>query len=113
MIGGRWQAAQPPTDGRPAGKLAEMGKLRRKSFTSFLEDIVDDSKDFIDDLTDRARTVEHHAHDAVHDAAADERGTAPDSDGERELAELRESLADLTLKVNRMAKAYGKGGGRV
>jgi len=36
-----------------------MGSRRRgNTFTRFLEDIVDDTKDFVDDLIDRAKDVE-------------------------------------------------------
>jgi DNA-binding ferritin-like protein len=91
-----------------------MSKRRRKSLASFLEDIIDDSKDFIDDLADRMRSVEDHAHDVVRDVASDEppgnHNQASDGD-DAELAELRESLADLTEKVNKLARTCsGRGG---
>ena len=45
---------------------------RKNTFTRFLSDIVDNTKDLADDLLDRAKTVESNAKDAVKDAADDE-----------------------------------------
>ena len=44
---------------------------RKNPFTSFISDIVDNTKDFADDLLDRAKTVETNAKDAVTDAVDD------------------------------------------
>ena len=38
---------------------------RSNTITKFLQDIVDDSKELVDDMIDRARDVEESAHDAV------------------------------------------------
>src|SRR5437588_11625576 len=62
---GKW----PVPDGRPEADFwrprqaargnETMGSRRRgSSFTRFLEDIVDDTKDLVDDLIDRAKDVE-------------------------------------------------------
>ena len=45
---------------------------RKNPFTSFISDIVDNTKDLADDLLDRAKTVETNAKDAVKDAVDDE-----------------------------------------
>jgi hypothetical protein len=45
---------------------------RKNTFTRFLSDIVDNTKDLADDLLDRAKTVETNAKDAVKDAVDDE-----------------------------------------
>ena len=68
----------------------------KNSMTRFLEDIIDDTKDFVDDLIDRARSVEGHARDAVRDAADDD-------DTDPEMEKLRKSLGDLKKKVDQMA----------
>ena len=41
---------------------------RKNTFTRFLSDIVDNTKDLADDLLDRAKSVESNAKDAVKDA---------------------------------------------
>ena len=75
-------------------------KRRSNSITKFLQDVIDDSKELVDDMVDRARTVEDHARDAVKDIADDEDETTPSSD---ELAQLKAALADLTKKVDKLA----------
>jgi polyhydroxyalkanoate synthesis regulator phasin len=80
-------------------------KRRKNSVTKFLQDIIDDSKELVDDMIDRARDVEDHAHDAVRDIADDEDDDTPSSD---ELQELKSALADLTGKVDQLAKASKK-----
>jgi len=45
---------------------------RKNTFTRFISDIVDSTKDLTDDLIDRAKTVETNAKDAVRDAVDDE-----------------------------------------
>jgi hypothetical protein len=44
---------------------------RKNTFTRFLSDIVDNTKDLADDMLDRAKTVESNAKDAVKDAVDD------------------------------------------
>ena len=44
---------------------------RKNTFTRFLSDIVDNTKDLADDMLDRAKTVETNAKDAVKDAVDD------------------------------------------
>ena len=69
---------------------------RKNTMTGFLEDIVNDTKTFVDDLMDRAKDVERHASDAVQDAADDGGG----ADGDPEMVKLRRSLDDLRKKVD-------------
>jgi polyhydroxyalkanoate synthesis regulator phasin len=81
--------------------MATATKRRKNTVTKFLQDIIDDSKELVDDMIDRARTVEDHARDAVSDIVDDEdETTTPSSD---ELAELKAALTSLTKKVDKLA----------
>jgi polyhydroxyalkanoate synthesis regulator phasin len=77
-----------------------MGSRRRgNTFTRFLEDIVDDTKDFVDDLIDRAKDVEEDAKDAVVDLVDD------DDDDDRDTSEaaaLRKQLDELRAKIDQL-----------
>ncbi|MHB8690050.1 MAG: hypothetical protein ACYDHH_02280 [Solirubrobacteraceae bacterium] len=75
-------------------------KRRKNSVTKFLQDIIDDSKELVDDMIERAEDVESNVHDAVRDTVADKDDDTPSSD---ELAELRAALADLTNKIDKLA----------
>ena len=44
---------------------------RKNTFTRFISDVVDNTKDLADDLLDRTKTVESNAKDAVKDAVDD------------------------------------------
>ena len=74
---------------------------RKNSVTKFIQDIVDDSKELVDDMIDRARSVEDHARDAVQDVVDYEDDETPSG---TELAELKAALAELTSKVEKLAK---------
>jgi polyhydroxyalkanoate synthesis regulator phasin len=77
-----------------------MGSRRRgNSFTRFLEDIVDDTKDFVDDLIDRAKDVEEDTKDAVVDLADDDEREERDAS---EAAALRKQLAELRAKIDEL-----------
>ena len=77
-----------------------MGSRRRgNSFTRFLEDIVDDTKDFVDDLIDRAKDVEEDTKDAVVDLADDDEQDERDAN---EAAALRKQLAELQAKIEQL-----------
>ena len=81
--------------------MATKTKRRKNTVTKFIQDILDDSKELVDDLIDRAQDVEEHAHDAVRDIVDDEEETtAPSSD---EVAQLKAALASLTKKVDKLA----------
>jgi hypothetical protein len=75
-------------------------KRRKNSVTKFLQDIIDDSKELVDDLIERAEDVEENVHDAVRDVVDDDADDSPSAD---ELAELKAALADLTSKVDKLA----------
>jgi len=77
-----------------------MGSRRRgNTFTRFLEDIVDDTKDFVDDLIDRAKDVEENTKDAVIDVAADDEREERDAG---EAAALRKQLDELRAKIDQL-----------
>jgi polyhydroxyalkanoate synthesis regulator phasin len=77
-----------------------MGSRRRgSSFTRFLEDIVDDTKDFVDDLIDRAKDVEQDTKDAVSDFADDDEAEDRDVN---EAAALRKQLGELRAKIDEL-----------
>ena len=42
-----------------------MGARRKNTFTTFLSDVIDDSKALVDDLIDRAQEFEEKARDAA------------------------------------------------
>ena len=44
---------------------------RKNTFTRFISDIVDNTKDLADDVLDRAKSVETNAKDAVKDVVED------------------------------------------
>jgi polyhydroxyalkanoate synthesis regulator phasin len=82
--------------------MATTTKRRKNSVTKFLQDVIDDSKELVDDLIDRARDVEEHTHDAVRDVVDDEdEDTTPPSS--EELAELKSAIAALSKKVDKLA----------
>jgi polyhydroxyalkanoate synthesis regulator phasin len=84
--------------------MATATKRRKNSVTKFLQDIIDDSKELVDDMIDRAADAEGNVKDAVRDAVDDESET-PSGD---ELAELKAALADLTSKVEKLATVSKK-----
>ena len=77
-----------------------MGSKRRSnSLTRFFEDIVDDTKDFVDDLIDRAKDVEENTKDAVIDVADDDEREERDAS---EAAALRKQLDELRAKIDEL-----------
>src|SRR5215210_9110918 len=91
----------------PRGRETRMANTRRRrnSFTSFLGDIIDDSKDLVDDLIDRAKDVEEHGRDAVRDFADDDDEIDVD---EPELRQLRSSLEALTGQVSQLTEMQAR-----
>jgi polyhydroxyalkanoate synthesis regulator phasin len=83
-----------------------MGKRRGTTFTRFLEDIVDDTKEFVDDLIDRAKDVEENAKDSVVDVVDDD-----DDDDEADAATLQKTLEELRAKVSEL-EALQKSGSK-
>ena len=61
-----------------------MGARRKNTFTTFLSDVIDDSKALVDDLIDRAQDLE----------------TKTSAD---EVATLKQALSELTAKVDQLA----------
>jgi polyhydroxyalkanoate synthesis regulator phasin len=81
--------------------VATTTRRRRNTITKFLQDVIDDSKELVDDLIDRASDVEEHAHDAVRDIVdEDEETTAPSGD---EVAQLKAAVASLSKQVDKLA----------
>lgn len=72
-----------------------MSKRRSNTFTRFLEDIVDDTKTFVDDLIDRAKDVEENAKDSVVDVVDDDDDKADAATLQKTLQELRAKVAEL------------------
>jgi hypothetical protein len=46
-----------------------MATKRRNTITKFLQDIVDNTTDLVNDVVERAESVEENMHDAVRDVA--------------------------------------------
>jgi polyhydroxyalkanoate synthesis regulator phasin len=80
--------------------MATSTKRRSNSVTKFIQDVIDDSKELVDDLIDRASDVEGHAHDAVRDVVDEDEETTPSGE---ELAELKSAIAALTKKIDKLA----------
>ena len=86
-----------------------MGSRRRgNTFTRFLEDIIDDTKDFVDDLIDRAKDVEDDAKDAVTDFVDDDGDDEGDQRDASEAAALRKQLDDLRAKIDQLTAMQHK-----
>ncbi|MGH8992396.1 MAG: hypothetical protein ACRDZ7_12875 [Acidimicrobiia bacterium] len=78
---------------------------RKNTLTRWIEDMVDDTKDFVDDVLDRAKDLETDARDAVKDVVDDDDSTSNGSVGSNaQVASLQTALADLTAKVNQLAE---------
>ena len=75
-------------------------KRRSNTLTRLFEDIVDDTKDLVDDLLDRAKYIETDVKDAVTDATGDDEGSSSAGD----TAVLRQSLKELQAKVNELTE---------
>ncbi|MBD0024566.1 hypothetical protein GII33_19945 [Gordonia pseudamarae] len=77
-----------------------MGARRKNTLTTFLSDVIDDSKALVDDLIDRAQDIEEKTRDAATSALSDESTDSPSAD---EVATLKNALAELTAKVDQLA----------
>jgi polyhydroxyalkanoate synthesis regulator phasin len=77
---------------------------RKNTLTRFLEDIVDDTKTFVDDLIDRAKDVEENAKDSVVDVVDDD-------DDKAQAATLQKTLEALRAKVQEL-EALQKSGSK-
>lgn len=77
-----------------------MSARRKNTLTTFLSDVIDDSKALVDDLIDRAQDFEEKTRDAATSALSDENTDSPSSD---EVATLKLALVELTAKVDQLA----------
>ncbi len=84
---------------------------QRRGIIKFLGNIVDDSKEVVDDILDRARDVEKDLRSTARKALDDD----DDDDGDRvpaaDIASLQAALAELTAKVNQLAALQEPGEG--
>ncbi len=87
-----------------------MGRRRKHTVTRWIEDIVDDTKDFVDDILDRVKDVEEDARDAIKDFVDsdddddDHQNSARAQRIASELGVLSSALEELTAKVNVLAE---------
>jgi polyhydroxyalkanoate synthesis regulator phasin len=81
----------------PTNRVATSG--RRIGLTKFIGNIVDDTKDFIDDVLDRARDAERDLRDTA------QRTFRSDDEEEEGLVELQRQLDELTEKVARLSRS--------
>jgi hypothetical protein len=82
------------TGGRPDRRETLMGKRRRSPFSSWGQDVTDDTKDFWDERT--PRPIERHLRKAVRDPLADKSPKA-------ELREMREAVEELNGRIEGLA----------
>jgi polyhydroxyalkanoate synthesis regulator phasin len=75
---------------------------RKNTVTRFFEDVIDSTKDFVDDLVDRAKDVEEDVRDAAKNLVDDDEDETPKKGSEIE--SLNSAIAELTKKVNELAK---------
>ncbi|MGQ0466562.1 MAG: hypothetical protein ACT4QG_14710 [Sporichthyaceae bacterium] len=84
---------------------------RRSSIAGLLSDVLDDTKDLVDDTIDRAGDLESRgrrtARRVVDDPPAKKKKDKAESTGRQsqEIADLNAAIADLTAKVARLAEA--------
>lgn len=83
-------------------------KTRRRSnpVTSLFQDLVDDTKGFVDDLLDRAKDLEEDTRDAVRDGY--ENGNDKPGGASGEVRDLQASIAELSSTVDRLVKTQRK-----
>jgi Mg2+ and Co2+ transporter CorA len=79
-------------------------KRRSNSISRLLEDIVDDTKDFVDDLTDRARDVEDDLRHAVTDGFKDPKKKKNKKGGNKRRKELTASVRSLNESIDVLSK---------
>jgi polyhydroxyalkanoate synthesis regulator phasin len=76
---------------------------RKNTLTRWIEDMVDDTKDFVDDILDRSKDLESNVKDAVTDVVDDDESVHSSSSAQ--MTSFQAALADLTAKVNQLASA--------
>lgn len=77
---------------------------RANTLTRFVEDIVDNTKDFVDDIVDRAKDVETDVRKTAKNVVSDDEDESPKAAKGSEIDALNKAIADLTTKVNQLAK---------
>ena len=84
-------------------------KRRRTGITEVLGDVIDDTKELVDDALDRAADLERDTGRGVRHLLGGEnsRGAAAEAD---ELDSLKAALDDLAAKVDRLARLRGADG---
>ncbi len=91
--------------------MAKRSKRRRNSVSRLLENIADDTKDFVDDLTDRARDVEKDLRRAVSDGLDNGKKKKRKKGGKKRRTELTASVRSLNESIdvlNKQVQATGK-----
>lgn len=81
-------------------------RRQRGSLANLLGDVIDDTKDFVDDALDRASTLEGDARRGAR-RLLDDDAPAEKRSEDSELAELKAALEDLTAKVDRLTRMRG------
>jgi gas vesicle protein len=84
--------------------MAKRSKRRRNSVSRLLEDIVDDTKGFVDDLTDRARDVEDDLRRAVSDGFDNGKKKNRKKNGKKRSKELTASVRSLNESIDVLSK---------
>lgn len=83
---------------------------RRSSIAGLVSDVLDDTKDLVDDVIDRAGDLESRGRRTTRRVVDEKPAGKKDSDGgkgrqSQEIADLNAAIADLTAKVARLAEA--------
>jgi hypothetical protein len=81
---------------------------KRRGIIKFLGNIVDDSKDAVDDILDRARDVERDLRSAARKVVDDDTDGRDDEVAATDIRALQIALAELTEKVNQLAALQGR-----
>lgn len=82
--------------------MAKRSKRRRNPITRLLEDITGDTKDFVDDLTDRARDVEKDLRRAVTDGF--DNGKKKKKSGKKRRKQMTASVRSLNESIDALSK---------
>jgi hypothetical protein len=84
--------------------MAKKSKRRRNSLTRLLENIAGDTKDFVDDLTDRARDVEDDLRRAVADGFDNGKKKKRKKGSKKRRKELTASVRSLNESIDVLGK---------
>jgi hypothetical protein len=75
---------------------------RNNTVTRFINDIVGDTKELVDDILDRAKVLETDIRQTVKDVVVDDDASLVSS-SDTSVAELQAAMAELTAKVDQLA----------